>query len=269
MLIILDAQKHTNHTFSQKIKSFFRPCEIRVTLKSQSGISLAYIQYHYYRGNINFKKIAPLIGGCSKNILCNENFPIQNTNFKRFDSYDFDIKMMQNFILSVLENSDIPPDKLSIGYFDPKAEYYDFVRQILKYSSRLVVFTDMPKFYENLSENSFIVSNSTKTLYDCDILICPAVIERPVSIKNNSIVFTVKNPLFSVNGTVISLYHIDFPRFFSELKPENLSESYFLSALYSIYRIKQLGEIIPVKCSNAKNNYSQKEIIQLLYSFLS
>lgn len=273
MLVVLDVQKNKCCSFTDKIKSLFRPYEINADILTKNEIAVLYIKYLQKRGDIRFKKIYNYTIGAPKTILCKDDLSLINTPFSRFESDDFNIAMMKNFICTMLKKANIPPSELKISFFDPNAEFPLFAEKLLCYTSELTVVSNMPKFYENEAERhmnelgvSMIVSNSLKKLNSCDILICPSKIKVPLPTTSRSLIFTSHKPLVSVSGTVITRYIPEFPSKYNNIKPECIENLYFLSALYTLCGIIELENLEPLQCECNGSVFSQNQIIRHIKS---
>jgi hypothetical protein len=54
------------------------------------------------------------------------------------------------------------------------------------------------------------------------------------------------------------------PNGFAKIKPSELDEEYFCSALYVLEKQHQLGTIIPISCSNSSSSQTVKSICDYL-----
>ena len=269
MLVILDVQKNYSNSFSDKVKSLFKPYKINSDIITKSELAVLYIRYIQKRGNIRFNKIYEYTVGAPKTILCSDKLSLNNTPFKRFESDEFNIQMMKNFITDILQTADIAPSKLKISFYDPNAEYPLFAEKLLNYTSELTVVSNMPKFYENESERhmnecgvSMIVSNSPEKLTPCDILIAPSTIKNPLPTMSSSIVFTGHKPLVSISGTVITKYLPEFPSEYTDIKPSCIDDFYFLSALYTLCGIIELEKLNPIMCESGNAFFYKEQIVK-------
>lgn len=250
MLTVLNIEQH-HSTW----RSFFRPYRITANVKSKNTISVLSITYHLYRGNIHFNQLETLTLGYPKTILCNPTLSLKNTSFKRFESDNLTIKLMQNFILSVLDKVDT---KLSITYIDTKADYPEFIHQLIPYTQHLTIISDMPRFYENICQKSsypnVFITNSIDSLKNANIIISVSPIHSLPHFQNKPVIFTYRQPNIPIPYT--TLFRYEFPHIFSEIKPDCISQEYFLSALYSLNGIKELETYIPKTCNDGICNYS-------------
>ena len=129
----------------------------------------------------------------------------------------------------------------------------------------------MPKFYEKeaarISDNSgaaVLVSNNLSDLIPCDILIAPDVIRKNIPSYESSLIFTCAEPTVSLCGNIIYTYPSDFPQEITELCPEGIDIGCFLSAVFILYKQKQLGKLIPHSCGDKYNVYSDEIMLRKL-----
>lgn len=273
MLTVLNIEKQTNNSLKEKISSLIIKDKIDAEIKDAAGLSVLYINYNLRRGNINYEKIYNECIGRTKTILCSEDIDLFNSRFKRFDDNSFKIKMMENYISNILDKCDADPSATTITYFDKNAEHPGFVIDLLKYTSSLNVITDMPRFYENEAERINNEYGVNISVYSCKenmalkgIVISPDEINIPLQTTRMTVVFTTKEPAATVPGIVITDYQVIFPEEYKELIDEKTDKIYFLSALYSIYDIKKLGDIIPFCCKNKYESYTDDHLIKCICS---
>lgn len=267
MLIVLDVKKEEASTPLKKIRALFRPYMITANIRKQNKISVLYLHYRAYRGDIRFKRIYDYAIGVPKTILCHQDISLDNTPFKRFDNKAYPLILMENFITEVLSGLSDPSDRLSIGYYDPMAEHPLFIEKLLTFTSHITVVSNMPRFYERESErlmNSIgvpvVVSNSPERLSACNLVICPDTITTHIPTSERTIVFTSSEPSVSVKGTVIFNYYPEFPFKYQRLLPADIDEVYFLSALYSLCGANELASLIPKKCSDESSMYTDEQL---------
>ena len=77
-------------------------------------------------------------------------------------------------------------------------------------------------------------------------------------------VLTAGKPLVSLNGTVLWRYHFKMPDGFADIKPEELSEEYFCSALYTLGSQFELGSIVPLSAQGERGSCDAKALAGIL-----
>lgn len=268
MMTVLNIEQVQNKSILDTIRSVFRPYSIETELKENDDASVLSITYRQKRGEIKFNKIYEHCIGRRKTILCDKKINLFNTHFRRFNSLTLKKRLMENYICSILDSADFPPSELSISYYDPKAESPSLAEKLLKYTSRLTVVSDMPRFYENEAERlakkcgaSVIVSNSPDKLIPCNILIAPTVIKESLPTVSSSLIFTIHRPPVPISGNVITDYQAELPEKYASLKSDFIDDIYFMSGLYSLCSAYELGEIIPTGCGNQFDEFTNENII--------
>ncbi len=269
MITALHIKSEQADTFPEKIKSFFVPYRIDTDIMRYENISLFNITYHRYRGAVRFDKIYEKCIGFNKVVLCDKNVNLFNTPFRRFESFSLQRCLMRNYLVSILSQADIYPKNLKIAYFDPEAEYPSMLCGLLNYTSDITVVTDMPAFYENEAERitadtGAVIRVSTEIYDICcgDIIVAPDVIRKKIPTAESSIIFTVDRPAVSLSGNIICRYTADYPEELVSICPENTELWYFMSALYSVCRQKQLGDIVPSSCGDIYRAFANDLIIR-------
>ncbi len=269
MITVLNILKENEHTFSDRIKGLFFPYRIETELKRRGNISVYSLVYHRRRGDIRFDKIYEKCIGLNKVLLCDKNVNLFNTHFRRFESYGLQRRLMINYLCHILELAEISPDNLIISYYDPNGSHPSVLQELLEFTSDITVVTDMPAFYEKEAQrisddNGAVirVSNEISALYPCDILIAPDVIRKNIPTARSTLVFTVDRPYVPIKGNIIYRYPSDYPKELCELCPEGTELWYFMSAMYTICKQKQLGELVPDSCSDLYMTFSADMMIR-------
>ena len=271
MITALRIIKEDNKSMISRIRSLVFPYSIETETLRLNNISVFNIRYHRRRGNVRFDKIYEKCIGHSKVILCDKSVNLFNTPFRRFESTLLNRSLMKNYIVKLLTLSNIPPKDLTVSYYDPDAGNPSFISELLRFTSKLTVVTDMPKFYEKeaarISDSSgaaVLISNNLSDLIPCDILIAPDVIRKNIPSYESSLIFTCAEPTVSLCGNIIYTYPSDFPQEITELCPEGIDIGCFLSAVFILYKQKQLGKLIPHSCGDKYNVYSDEIMLRKL-----
>lgn len=271
MLTVLNIKNEKTTNINQKIHALLRPYKIETELRQCENIEVHYINYISRRGEIKFDKIYDCCIGKRKTVLCDSDISLDKSKLKRFTGIHFKKIMLENFVCSILDKSDIPPSDIRISYYDPLADNPAFAERLLGYSTRLTVVSDMPRFYENEAERiadkcgaSVMVSNDLSALCPCDLLIAPIIIDKAIPTTHNDIIFTLSSPLAAVSGNIITEYYTEFPEKYSPLLPEGFDEMYFLSGLYSLCSVYELDRLIPHSCGSVNQKYTAENIIRLI-----
>lgn len=273
MLAALSVEKHSLNTRWSRIKARFHPYDITAGLRKHHKAVILRVKYEDYRGSINWKKLSPYLVGCQKQILCDPYIDLSETPFTRFEDTTYTLRLMKNFVTHMLEQAALPPHELKIAYYDPMAVYPEMVTALASYTSCLTIVTDMPRFYERQSEQLMAqygiplsVSNSTEDLSGSHIILSTEVIDTAWPLSAQSIVFTVKPPLVSLKGTILSQYRVTVPYPYQRLQPPKTDNVYFLSALYSLCGVQELENLVPDQCSDRQGLFTAERLTQRLRS---
>ena len=269
MITVLDIKDNPPHSLNNKIRSFFVPYSIKTNFNSGKMANVYTVSFIRNRGRIRFDKIYQSCIGKPKTILCNEGVLPENTLLKRFSDTEFQTIMMKNMLNSVLKKADRPG--LRIAFYDPFAQFPSLIPVLLKYSHTITVISEMPRFYEIEAERitketgaSIIVNNDISCLATADILAAPCLIDKNIPTHSHEIIFTIQNPTSSCNGTVLFNYKLYIPSETICHIPDNIDESYFAGALYSLCNIKELKHITPYACQSENKLISSEEIIEMI-----
>lgn len=243
---------------------------ITVELRRARGIGLVYVTYTSYNGKVNLDKLSGVVGSQRRRILCEDwiNFP-QNSDFVRFESDAFKIRLCTNMAYQILKMS--KDSDIKLGIYDPQALICDFMLNALEYCKNVTVVTDESRMYyaqlnralDELGATAVITAN-TDELGNCNLIVAPRTINTVLSLKSSAIVLTTQKPTQLTNGFVYYDYHFKMPSSFEQIKPDMLSDEYFCSALYTLENQYELGAITPNLCSNGINSQTIKSVLKFL-----
>ncbi len=271
MIAVLSVVKHPPATRWARFKARFHPYEITAGLRKHRKTSVLQVKYEIYRGGLQWQKLLPYLAGCRKQLLCDPDIDLSGTSFTRFENTAYTLRLMQNFVVTMLEQAAVSPHDLKIAYYDPMAVYPEMVTALASYTSCLTIVTDMPRFYENQSDRlmslygiPLSISNCVEALAGSDLILSTEVIDAPWPLTAQSIVFTVKPPLVSLKGTILSDYRVDLPYPYQRLKPPKVNNVYFLSALYSLCGVKDIEKLVPYQCSDRQSLFTSDRLSQRL-----
>lgn len=271
MITVLKITNDKNSGISGKIRSVFKPYQLKTELRKCDNIEINYINYILRRGNVKYDKLYNCCIGKRKTILCDKEISLEGSRLKRFSGIIFKKIMLDNFVCDILKQADIDPAKIKISYYDPNAENPALAERLLAYCNNLTVVSDMPRFYENESERIakdtgalFTVSNDISALCPCDILIAPTIIKKALPTVSSNIIFTIYPPSAPVCGNIITDYYCEFPQKYKTLIDNTLDEMYFLAGLYSLCGIESLSSLVPHSCGGSGIIYSPEDIIRII-----
>ena len=271
MIAALWVENRQSNRWFGKLKAWCRPCDITASLRKHHKTMVLQIKYSDYQGQIHWKKLYPYLTSCQNTILCEKGLLLEGTLFRRFESYDYTLRLIRNFVSDLLEKASIPPPQLSMAYIDRMAVYPEMAETMLRYTSRLSIVTDMPKYYETQAEHwttfygvPITVSHFQDALTDNDIVITTEPIDVPLPLSFDTLVFTPAPPLVPIKGTVLYDYRVGVPYPYQRLKPPPMDDVYFLSGLYTLGGIKELENLVPIRCSDGHDLYTADRLIQRL-----
>ena len=208
--------------------------------------------------------------------MCNDDIDLpKEMGYRRFENTEFKGRLASNLALCVLGNFK-EPQKLKVGIFDPKGENVDIVAPFLEYTSNVVVVSDnlkefkceINRVYEETGATVQLTSNRVNLL-DCQLIIAPCVIEETLPIKGDTLILTIAMPTQCVSGLVYYDYYVQIPSRLEQIKPSELSNEYFLGALYSKAGQFRLGSMIPLSCKNNSSTHTFKSISNYLEKYLN
>ena len=271
MLLVLDVKKESHLNLRRRCKALFRPYEIVTRVRKQNKITLLYLHYHAYRGEIRFRRIYERAIGASKTILCSPELSLEHTPFRRFESSELTKCLMQNLVLYLLRELSDSSQPLRLGFYDPMAENPSIPEALLQECASLTVVTNMPRFYERESERllhtlgvPLRVGQDPSLLSACDVVICPEVITRHLPLSPDTLVFTTATPAVSLKGTILYEYFPPFPYRYNRLRTRLLEDTYLLSALYSLCGVKELGKLLPESAGDGHTLFTAERLVHRL-----
>lgn len=249
----------------------FRQDKADVQVKRARGVYLKHITYISYSGKIKTERINEIVGAQRNHLLClpSLKFP-ENSGYKRFYLPEFSARLCTNMALYVLSRC-VNPTRLKIGVYDPNACECDFLHSLMEYVSDVVVVTEEAEKYRAVVDEimdeqgaSAMVTKQTDELCNCNMIIAPYAITEKLPISNEALVLTGEAPKEQTSGLVYYKYYFKMPNGFDRIKPSELDEEYFCSALYTLGRQYQLGSIVPSLC----RNYSSSQTVKSLCAYL-
>lgn len=256
----------------KKLIHMLKRDRIDVQIRKARGVRVKHITYTSYSGKLRLEKADKIIGAQRNHLLCCEKlkFP-PNSGYKRFYSTMFSARLCVNMALCVLMECACP-EKLKIGIYDPISAMPGFLFNVLEYCSDVAVVTKNCEPYYCVVNRamdelgaSAVVTKNISELAECTFIIAPVVIEENLPVKGDAIVLTVDTPKVQTGGLVYYKYHFRMPNGFDIIKPEEMDEEYFCSALYTLGAQYELGSIVPMVC----RNYSSAQTVKSLCAYVN
>lgn len=257
MLTALTVTDKTEKLWFKKAVNLVKGNKIRIETNQVRGVTLKHIEYINRTGKINWQEIDRWVGVQRNHLLCSEYLRLPaDMGYKRFYSEDFTKRLCTNMALYILSRLE-KPESVNVCLYDRKGESPDALLHFIKLSPKIRVITENPGVYVPVSEMimeetgiSPVVCRSAESAEGCDFLVAPCTITESLPLKSSTVTLTSRCPETVQNGAVYFRYHFKMPNKFERIKPADLSDFYFASALYTKARQHQLGSIVPMLCSN-------------------
>lgn len=259
---------------AEGIRKLWNKCKrdkLTVEIRRARGVSVRRLSYLCYSGTVNLSRADALIGEERSRLLCSEQliFP-KNSGYRRFTSHAFPARLCTNMALAVLSSCENAA-QLRLGVYDPSGVATDFVLHALDFCARPVIVTRNTEFYGLAQDRAleewgaaFTVTQNADILGDCDLLIAPSVIEESLPLRETAVTLTVAPPRAELKGSVYDRYHFRMPNGFDTLRPAELDEAYFCSALYTLGAQYALGSLVPLSCSGGNRSQTVPSLAALL-----
>lgn len=241
--------------------------KLRVEIKKARGVSLKHITYTSYSGKVCLDKAGRIIGAQRTQLLCSEklDFPLQS-GYRRFKSDVFPARLCTNMALELLKTCKCSAT-LKVGIYDKSAVACDCLLGVLEYCSNAVVVTKNSKPYHFTAQRaldelgaSALITKSVSELSGCDLIIAPCVIDEALPLSVKAVVLTLSRPKIKTGAAEYYRYHFRMPNGFDLIKPDELDEEYFCSALYTLGSQYELGSIVPLTCRNENASQTIKSL---------
>lgn len=271
MLTALSVQVPEQAQGLQKLARRLRRDKIEVQISRARGVSLRHVTYISYSGEVRLDRADRVIGEQRGQLLCSDKliFP-RHSGYRRFKSASFSSRLCTNFALAVLAECE-EAAALRLGVYDPRGVAADFVYHALQYCVNPTVITAGGETYSLLRERalnelgaSLTVTTQTDLLRQCDFVVAPSGIDLPLHVKPEAVVLTTGEPMNVIGGEVYHCYHFRMPNGFDTLKPRELSEEYFCSALYTLGAQYELGSLVPLSCTGSDSSQTVKSLANWL-----
>ncbi len=239
----------------ERFRAVFSPYEIKVKHIQDKflGLNMLHITYIQKDSAVRFKKIKRAVHAGFTETLCAYNVTLpRSLGFKRFESTEYSCQLCINAAEEYIRQLDAEPDELRISLYDLTGRFVNAAERLARYTKSLKIATKAISLYEAENERlmreygaALLVRDRLGEILPCDILVAPQTITEPLSVTSGTAVFTGSPPKVSVGGIVYDRFEVPLPACFKEIKPEELSNTYFLSALYSLEKMKWLGGLCP------------------------
>lgn len=255
----------------KKIANKLRRDKVEIKISRARGVTLKHITYTSFSGEVRLDRADKIIGEHRNRLLCSEKliFPPMS-GYRRFESQSFSSRLCANMALEVLKEFEHSAD-LCLGIYDPRAVAADFMLKSLEYCSNPVALSYNHEPYALARERaldelgaSVTVTKNVSELDRCDFIVAPANISEHLPIKAKAVILTVGEPSVPIGGEWYGNYCFRMPNGFDAIKPRELSEEYFCSALYTLGAQYELGSIVPLSCTGKSGSQTVKSLCKLL-----
>ena len=255
----------------RRLANRLRRDKVEVQVSRARGVSLRHITYTSYSGEVRLDRADRIIGAQRSQLLCSEKliFPMRS-GYRRFFSRSFSSRLCTNMALEALRLCPTAAD-LRCGIYDPKGVASDYLLHSLNYCVNPVVIEGDNGIYSLAGERALTelgapvtVTRNLSELERCDFVLAPSGINAPLPLKPEAVVLTAGEPSTQINGEVYYSYSFRMPNGFDALKPDELSEEYFCSALYTLGAQYELGSIVPQSCVGKCGSQTVNSLAELL-----
>lgn len=253
------------------IANRLRRDKVEVHIARARGVTLKHITYISSSGEVRLEKTDAAVGEQRDRLLCSDKliFP-HRSGYKRFCSQRFSARLCTNMALSVLmrcQNS----AALRVGIYDPTGENADFLLSALLYSSDVVAVTGCTEVYREVAAQameelgaSALVTFRKEELARCHLIVAPDTVREPLPIRQDSILLSTACPEADLQGKIYYKYGFRMPNGFDSIKPDELDEEYFCSALYTLGSQYELGSIVPLSAKGREEKCTVKSLADCL-----
>lgn len=250
MITVLSVTDKPPQNIHEKIRAVFKPCTVSATQISEKNFSLLHIRYQRHRGGIRFKKIYPLALGSPKEIICSAELDLSGTPFVRFENHELTERLFFNAVRSIFKSLNFKPENLSLTLYDSEGKFSYFAEFLLQYAVDVTVITNATEFYEKEAHrymDNFGASLRIQSQINGSVsfLVSPSRMGQTLPLEQNTLVFTPYKPSVGLNGLVFDKMTVQPPPIFQRLKPDEVDNLTFLSALYSLEFCRELGKLKP------------------------
>lgn len=229
---------------------------------------------YFVNKKLKQKDINKTLRGNTKNVLYPEYLdPLYGKFLSKYvQSKSFLGNLCVNAFLKVLDISNIKPEILDITLLDLSGKYVDLLDKLIFYSKSISVVSNNLKIYSEKQEKllekygaSVTVNGSLDWLFKSKILISPDKIKIHLPLRQDCITFTSEANFLPVKGTLYCDFK--FPKFrkLKEILPEDISQEYFLAALYDICKKTYIKNLVPYYCFNGCEYISLKNVARKIF----
>ena len=254
MLTALHIKKKEHRNAVAKLIYSLLPDRINVETKSVDKVNLRCVTYISHRERVNFSKIDALVKAQRNRLLCDEKIHLpEHLGYKRFCDNEYKKRLCTNLALELLR--ECRNSNVKVGLVDIDGDFSLYPKFLLKYCDSLAIVTHDIKHYSLVCEEllcetgvSVMLGRSFSVLKNCDMIIAVSKMDFSVKLKEDAILLCVEKPRVKPQCTTVFDYAVNLPDNLKNLCVENLSDTYLMSALYSLCGMYELGAYVPNLC---------------------
>lgn len=228
--------------------------KIEVQTCRARGVTLRHVTYTCYSGQISLEKLDDAVGLQRGALVCSSKleFP-PHSGYRRFCSGAFSARLCENFALHVLNHC---PNALGLrtALYDPGARSAELLLCLLERCGDVTVVTHRAEPYFCAANRALeetgaaaMITERPGGVENRGLIIAPHGIEEKLPVSGSAVVLTVGQPRQVACGDLFWQYYFKMPNGFADIKPAELSEEYFCSALYTLGAQYALGSIVPLR----------------------
>ncbi len=255
MLTALHVEKKEHKNAISKLFSILLSDKIIEQVREVDSIKLKCVTYIKRHKKLNVRKLDKVIKAQRNRILCSEDEVLEELSvygYKAFKSSALKRQLCTNTALVLLSGA---KESKKVGLVDPRADYTDFVKYLLKFTDDLTVVTQQSDVYVDVAQllleetgAPIKLTKSLSLISQCDLIVAPQGIEDTKGLKREAVILTDRKAQDNTHKTLVFDYQVALPQSLKVLCPSWLSETYLASALYSVNHLYRLGSLIPVLC---------------------
>lgn len=226
---------------------------------------------YFINKKLNRKCISNLLSDVDQGILCSKDLECYLSN-----KYIPGKRLLSNFCINafikILKLSGDKSKNVSIALLDLTGKYANLLNELILYSNNISVISNNLEVYLRKQKEflksfgaSVTINNNVNWLFKTKVLLAPDKIRISLPLKQSSVTFTSERSAVPLKGTVYSKYK--FPTFsvLKDILPDEISQEYFLFALYDICKKKEFGNLTPYYLFNGSRYISLKTISNLIF----
>ena len=270
MLTVLTVTQNRSKRVLKRLWSRIKPNSPKAKVLSKAGVLLLQITVTQENRckQIPVKKIKKMLGRGTREVLCRQDLSLPiDCGFHRYTSSLFMRRLCENGVLVALKEANCIPSSINVSLYDPKAIHSDMAEYLLRHCGSLRIITNHTDFYHRESDRlmeeygaSILVGDQMDWLSTCHVLVAPDKIRKRLQISPSTIVFTGEKPAVDIRGELYYRYKASLPEKYEELLPKELEPEYFMSALYELEKIHELGCLVPEYFVSNESCVSLEEI---------